>query len=455
VAPHPPAARERGGAPGPRRAGRANAVVLRVRGDGPLAAALRISLVTRLLIAAVAILAAPRIGSAGRANASEYDVRALTHALGGFGDALLAPLARWDAVWYLSIAHGGYGAASGGVGDAAVFFPLYPFLIRVVSGLGLVSSPGALLVSAYAVSLAALAAALYLLHRLVTLELGSRFAQPALLLSAVFPGALYFGAPYSESVFLLVSVGAFYAARTGRWAWAGAFAAAASATRSAGLLLLVPLAILYLYGPRADRPEPGRREGWARRLRPRHPIRADAAWLALAPAGLVAYTLFLGVGYGDAFAYLHLQEGWYREFAGPFGGAWDGAVAAWDGLRQLASGSGENLYFAGRDPSSVAVQNLTLFGFLVFAAVATIGVFRRLPPAYGAYVLAALALPLSYPAGPQPLMSLPRFLAVLFPLFMWLALVCEERRRSDLVIACLALILGLFTTQFATWQWVA
>jgi hypothetical protein len=51
---------------------------------------------------------------------------------------------------------------------------------------------------------------------------------------------------------------------------------------------------------------------------------------------------------------------------------------------------------------------------------AVVGTLRRLPPAYGAYVVAALALPLSYPVGPQPLMSLPRFLAVLFPLFMWL-----------------------------------
>ena len=46
---------------------------------------------------------------------------------------------------------------------------------------------------------------------------------------------------------------------------------------------------------------------------------------------------------------------------------------------------------------------------------------RRLPLAYGAYVIAALALPLSYPVTAQPLMSLPRFLVVLFPLSMWLA----------------------------------
>ena len=54
---------------------------------------------------------------------------------------------------------------------------------------------------------------------------------------------------------------------------------------------------------------------------------------------------------------------------------------------------------------------------------------RRLPLAYGAYVLAALALPLSYPVSAQPLMSLPRFLLVLFPLGIWLAAWLVERPR--------------------------
>ena len=76
--------------------------------------------------------------------------------------------------------------------------------------------------AAYAVSLAAFLAALFLLHRLTELELGRRLARPTLLLLAVFPAAVYFGAPYSESLFLLLAVGAFYAARSGSWAWAGA-----------------------------------------------------------------------------------------------------------------------------------------------------------------------------------------------------------------------------------------
>ena len=81
--------------------------------------------------------------------------------------------------------------------------------------------------------------------------------------------------------------------------------------------------------------------------------------------------------------------------------------------------------------------------------------WRRLPAAYGAYVTAALVLPLSFPVEGEPLMSLGRFVSVLFPVFMWLAVVCEERRSTDRAVAVSAALLGLLTTWFATWQWVA
>jgi hypothetical protein len=70
-------------------------------------------------------------------------------------------------------------------------------------------------------------------------------------------------------------------------------------------------------------------------------------------------------------------------------------------------------------------------------------------------VAASLVLPLSFPVTPQPLMSLPRFVAVLFPIFMWLALWCEERRATARVATILAIGLGLFTVQYASWHWIS
>jgi hypothetical protein len=428
-----------------------------VRRSEALRAAWRVFLPTRLAVLLVAIFAAlsfgPATGGLARENAARFDDPALTGAL---AEPILAPLARWDAVWYLSIADSGYGGADS---PRAAFFPLYPLAIRGVGELG-GGSRGALLVAAYVVALIALLAALYLLHKLVALELGRRVAASTVMLLCAFPASFFLGAPYSESLFLLASVGAVYAARTGAWHWAGVAAAAASGTRSAGVLLLVPLLVLYLYGPRQDRagerpPQP--RRGWLGSLRPVHAVRGDAAWLLLAPAALAAYMAYLGAAHGEPLAFSSVQEFWSRDFAGPLGGAWEGLVAAWAGARQLLSGSRETVYFTGAagDPFRVAAHNLILFGFLLFGVAAAVGVLRRLPFAYGAYVVCALMLPLSFPVGPQPLMSLPRFLVVLFPIFIWLALVCEERRITAPVTAACAVVLGLFVTQFAGWYWVA
>jgi hypothetical protein len=411
-----------------------------VRGSEALRAAWSVFWTTRAVVLVVAVFAAlsfgPAAGGLAEENAAKFDEPALTHAL---AEPLLSPLARWDAVWYLRIADSGYAGSD----VRAAFFPLYPALVFGLAQAG-GGSPGALLLAGYLVALACFLAALVLLYRLVTLELGRPLARPTLLLLSVFPAAVFFGAPYSESLFLLLAVGAFYAARTGAWAWAGVAAAGAAATRSAGILLLVPLGLLWW----ESRGVPGRPGG--RRVR-------DAAWLLLAPLGLAAYALFLGLAEGDALRFLDVQDAWSRELAVPLAGAWDGLGAAIDGARQLASGQRDVVYFeqAAGDPYRIAAINLMLFGALVFAVVACVGVFRRLPRAYGAWVAASLVLPLSFPVKPQPLMSLPRFLAVLFPIFMWLAVWAEERRATGRVVAVSALGLGLFTAQFATWHWIS
>jgi hypothetical protein len=404
-----------------------------VRDSEAFRAALRIGLSSRAAVLLVAVFAAlsfgPASGGLARENADKFDEPALTHAL---ADPVLAPLARWDSVWYLRIADSGYEDSAA----RTAFFPLYPLLVRGVGTL-FGGSPGALLAAAFLVSLAAFLAALVLLHRLTELELGRRLARPALLLLAVFPAAVYFGVPYSESLFLLLAVGTFYAARTGRWAWAGVCAGLASGTRSAGLLLVLPLALIWWQ----SRP---------RRVR-------DGAWVLLAPAGLVAYVAWLGLVEGDALRFLDVQEAWSRELTVPLAGAWDGFAAAVDGVRQLASGSRSPVYFdaAAGDPFRIAAINVMLFATLVFAVVACVGVFRRLPRAYGVWVAASLVLPLTFPVTPQPLMSLPRFVAVLFPVFMWLAVVCEERRVTDLAVGASAVGLGLFTAQYASWHWIS
>ena len=382
-----------------------------------------------------------------------YDPVGLTAPFGYLPNLLVAPVARWDSVWYLMIAKGGYGHQLA----RAAFFPLYPLLMHV---LGLAT--GSDLLAGALISLAAFAAALVTLHRLAAIELGRERAELTVMLVAFCPVSFFLTAVYGESLFLALSAGAILRARRGRWASAAVLAALASATRSTGALLVVPIAVLYLYGPRADRPLPTAR--WAGRgftgrrlLALRHPPAASMLWILLVPAGLAAYMLYLGITTGDALAPLRAESVWLHHFAGPLGGVWAGVVAAWDGLRQLLHGPAPPVYFtkAGGDPLMVAGQNLVLFAFLVLGAVATIGVFARLPFAYGAWVLVSLAVPLSDPVTPQPLASLPRYELVLFPLFMWGSGMIARRGWASAAIPALAVLLGLFTVQFATWRFVA
>ncbi|HEY2569962.1 MAG TPA: mannosyltransferase family protein, partial [Solirubrobacteraceae bacterium] len=381
--------------------------------------------------------------------------------------------ARWDASWYLVIAHYGYRPdLFPFTASRAAFFPAYPLGLRGISTLGVPPVLAGVLLSTLALALS-----LYGIHRLVTLELGGLrarlagdsgdVARLAVLFTAFAPMAFFLSAVYSESLYLALSVGVFWFARQGRWAWVGALGALAAATRSIGLVLVLPALILYLYGPREDRPADFVRG--ARALLPRYRPRADVLWLALVPAGLAAYLAYLSLSGGEAMAPFHAQQVWDRHFAGPFLGAWDGLRAGVEAVLEVTSLQPRHAYLskAVTDPLAPAAQaltstvaspghNLLLAAFLVAGAVATVGVLRTLPFAYGAYVLAALALPLSYPVSSQPLMSLPRFLLVLFPLTIWLAAWLSSRARAQRpALALSALLMALFAADFATWHWVA
>ena len=124
----------------------------------------------------------------------------------------------------------------------------------------------------------------------------------------------------------------------------------AAASRNSGIVLIVPLvAAVPLRPAGGSRLGPDAAcapSGASRALLPRYPIRAvDRMDRARARRARVAYIGWLALKYGDGLAPFHAQQVWFRHFAGPFGGVWDGAVAAWDGLRQLVHGPPPPIYF--------------------------------------------------------------------------------------------------------------
>lgn len=386
---------------------------------------------SRLLIWFVGCSAVAALGTA-TLNLHQYDPAGISTSFGQVGNVLAAPAVRWDAIWYLQIAEHGYRTSQ----DAG-FLPLYPLLIRV--GSMFTGSPA---IAGVLISLTALFAGLEIIRRLTALELGTRVAGTTVKLIAFGPLALFMSAVYTESLFVMLSAGTFYAARRGRWWMAGVLGGLAALSRIGGSLLLVPVVMLFFYGPRADL-KPQLTGAW---FKPRYRISPEVLWAALIPVASALFSGYLALRGLGAEATLRAQQTYWAHRIGlPVTAVWQGAQAAWHELGQAITGV--SVPFSQSD-------SVLQFSALVVAVIVLIGVFRRLPIAYGAYVALGLLQALAAPTIGDPLRGLDRYSSMRFPLFMCAAAWAVERGAERKLLVISVLLLAFFTIQFATWQWV-
>jgi hypothetical protein len=349
----------------------------------------------------------------------------MSSGLGRVGNVLAAASIRWDSIHYLQIAHHGYASA----GDA-VFFPLYPILL---AGLGAVVGSDAL--AGILISLISFAAAFVLLHRLTELELDRRAADATVLLLAFAPMSFFFTAVYTESLFLALSVGAVYAARIERWPLACSLGGLAALTRVTGVLLIVPLALLY--------------------VRQRGRLDRQLAWVLLVPAGLVAFLGSIAAGGSSALAPFQQQAANSRAFTGPLDALAASVRAAAHGAGAIVAGT-EHIY--GPSLSSQfgpGAQSIFLLGVLALSLIALVACVRRLPRCYAAYSLLALFVTVWSPVAEQPLKSFDRYALTIFPLWMAAGAWLSERRLTRAVVMITAPLLALSTIAFARWSFIA
>jgi hypothetical protein len=386
---------------------------------------------SRLLIWLAGGVAFLTLGTASGA-VHAFDPARLSLSFSGVGNVLAAPGVRWDSLWYLNIAQHGYQTAR-----EASFYPLYPILIR--AGSLVVGSP---VIAGFLISWVSLLVGLVLVGRITELELGAAPARMAIVVLAFGPMAVFQSAVYTESLFLALTVGTVYAARTDRWALAGILGGLAALTRVTGVLLVVPVIIVFLYGPRGGGiPIAPRSRFW-----PRFAITPAILWSALIPLGGAAFAAYLALRGFGATGSIHAQEQYSaHHLVGPFVGFWDGLTAAVHNLR---------LELQGVSPSTYSSQALLQFGALILALLCLAGSFRRLPFAYGAYAALGILVPLSSPTIGDPLRGLDRYASLLFPLYMWAGAWVAERRGARPLLVLSALLLAFFSAQFATWHWV-
>ena len=343
---------------------------------------------------------------------------------------------RWDATWYVEIARVGYHDPRRPAGgqQPIVFFPAYPMMMRT---LGAFTTPDRTASMSYeeylelrrvrlawsglAISLLAFVAALVVVYRWAESRAGAEAASATVVLLATYPFAVFYSAPYTESLFLLLTAGACYAFESGRLPIAAAAALLAGLTRPNGLMLSVPLGVLTLLELRRRDP------GWIGRLIPRVLV------AAMPLAGTLIYSGFIRTLTGDPFAWVQAQAAWGRDR--------DATMRQYEWALNTVLDEGVLAYL--RAVPAEAIQLVAV----VFALALVWPVWRRIGAAYALFILANLLPPL-IKGG---FLSLGRFTATLFPLFLALALVIPAERRRNWIIV-FAILQGLIATVFFTWR---
>ena len=342
-----------------------------------------------------------------------------------FENELLNLPLRWDAGWYLGIATTGYSyidSAGPGAQQNIVFFPAYPLIVRAVARLA-GNSAAAYVVGATVTTVVLFVLALAYVYRLARERLTDDQAAATLWLLAAYPFSLFYGAIYTESLFLLGSAGAFYHFGRRELGRAALWGLLVGLTRPNGLLLSVPLAIAAIEG-RGERPAVGARI----RVAP-----AACAAIAMPVAGAAFYSAFIWRLAGNPFAWAAGHAAWGRHYQG---------LSHLVATRYGFIASAGLLEYVSREPYDL----LNGLG-VVFVLTAVWPVFRRFGPAYAAFILINILPPLA--AG--GLMSAGRFSSVLFPAFLWLGAAVPARHRSGW-ISTFAAIQAFNAALFYSWR---
>ena len=314
--------------------------------------------------------------------------------------------AKWDSFWYLDIVENGYSFKGTGPGNLSniVFFPLYPLLLKIISFfLG-----GNIVLAGWALSSTFLLLALFYLFKLVK-EFHPQI-DPYLpnIFLLIFPSAFFLNTVYTESLFLFLSLAAFYYTRKQNLLLGGLFGFLASFTRITGILLLLPLTWEYLQ---------------KRNFHLRELFRPSFLPLLLTPLGTLLFFLFHYIRFGDFFLFFRVQYWWGRTF------------------------TFNQDHFLFLTNSSIANFTLDIL-FVITALFVTFLVFKKIRVSYGLYMLAIIGVALST----GTLMSIGRYMLVLFPIYILAASIRNKYiQQSWLLISIL--LLALYTILFVNNYW--
>jgi hypothetical protein len=356
---------------------------------------------------------------------------------GSLGGDLGAALGKSDGVWYLGIAHHGYGPPPP-IGPHGVythltslaFFPLYPLLIRAVAFTGLPYLGAALVVTALAGAVAAVA-----IVQWARPVVGDRGAVMLLGSWELLPSSIVLSMAYAEGLFVAAAACCLLALQRRRWLLGGLAAGIGGLTRPTGGCLVLAVAVAAAVEIRRHRRAASRTaasEGV--------PMVRLVGALALAVTGLAASLLHVA-------AVTDRLDGWFWLERTVWNSGFDAGWSALNSLGQLVTGGRP----AHRLPEIVAAV-------MVVAVVVVAVWFRssrvRPDPPAAAYSIAVAVLAV----GERGYFYVkPRLLFVAFPALAPLAagIAAQPRRRLVLVGIPVALLSLAYNAYLLVGWWRA
>jgi len=324
---------------------------------------------------------------------------------------------QWDFGYYQKIAEFGYSGTDGSI----AFYPLFPWLVRLVACVSRSYLAAGFIVSGIASVVAAI-----LLRRLVQLDYPESVAMRSVWFLLIFPTAYFLHIGYSEGLFLVLALACILAARGERWWLAGVLGAFCWMTRATGAVLVPTLAV------------EAAQQYWVRRRScSQGPVGCSAwnwkwLWIAIVPAGFAVYLLINWSVSGDPFAFLQARKTLFdQSFASPL-----------TGIRQAIWAH----YPTPHEAEMVGTQELF---FVALGLVCTIISWIKLRPVYAMWMTGFWILC----ASVNFFRSMPRYTLTMFPIFILFALLGRNRFWAGVLTAWSLLFFALFAVLFARGEW--
>ncbi len=288
---------------------------------------------------------------------------------------------QWDSGWYLHIAQHGYQNIPDLNGQTDIaFFPLYPYLIRFLSWPFHYNTKAVVVIGLLISSVAFIAAA-HFLYKLVAKKFSPKIARLTLLMLFISPASFIFSSVMTESLFFLLLVLAFTWIEENRWWWVGLASGLLVLTRPAALPLMVAIGAIYLMRDRFD---------WRRLLR------WESLWIIGPLIGLGIWLLINHSITGNLFGFVHAERAWQRGF----------------------------LTLHGPSGDLLTLQGLYLLAFPIATILLVSRFIKKIGWEYWLMTFTLLILPIL-----SGLYGLIRYISVVFPLYIALALLVESRKN--------------------------